>query len=124
MSYLRALYLSGELGAPGPLLAAGRARAAAAMPAFWRHVAGRGVDQRLNFAKLFRGLGLAAEADLVAFERATRRAKDVVDSRGRSTDVPLASTRTTSSPSSMSSRGGGFGRNKGASSGAAPAFSN
>ena len=74
MSYLRALYLSGELGAPGPLLAAWRARAAAAMPAFWRHVAGRGVDQRLNFAKLFRGLGLAAEADLVAFERATRRA--------------------------------------------------
>ena len=57
MSYLRALYLSGELGAPGPLLAAWRARAAAAMPAFWRHVAGRGVDQRLNFAKLLPGPG-------------------------------------------------------------------
>ena len=81
MSYLRALYLSGELGAPGPLLAAWRARAAAAMPAFWRHVAGRGVDQRLNFAKLFRGLGLAAEADLVAFERATRRATHVARRR-------------------------------------------
>ena len=81
MPYLRALYLSGELGAPGPLLAAWRARAAAAMPAFWRHVAGRGVDQRLNFAKLFRGLGLAAEADLVAFERATRRATHVARRR-------------------------------------------
>ena len=70
MSYPRALYLSGELGAPGPLLAAWRARARRPCQPFWRHVAGRGVDQRLNFAKLFRGLGLAAEADLVAFERA------------------------------------------------------
>ena len=91
MSYLRALYLSGELGAPGPLLAAWRARAAAAMPAFWRHVAGRGVDQRLNFAKLFRGLGLAAEADLVAFERATRRA---TPSRGAGPSRGSSSPRT------------------------------
>ena len=73
MSYLRALWLAGELGVGGDLAARWRARAAAAVPALWRHLPSRGVDQRLNFAKLLRDLDLATEADLVALERRTLR---------------------------------------------------